>query len=477
METSPDELDLNESYRFRVIVENNGTRFAGELCLSPDECSLIVRGDESEGRSQSFDWRAVDEMTCNGFDRAFSLHGLRGRGARNQTIQRLPTQVSHFEVRYDVSHVIFGRGRGYRQPTFTGIDFHSPSIARWVGYTHMQETIVTKYHDGTLFRRPGESYTEFVQFVPGLGVIAIAYYPSSRYSVDEFSMGLQFAPVLSLIFDAPKTEREVIGIVNEIDILFSFLLGASLELEKIHLITSDGRIHPSSMYFSRAIDKVNSQKYPLFPLGMNRRLDDMGLPQFPVESFSKYFSLAKAERVRFGKYIKYRHLENPEERFLGFFRLLEKLCFQKESFLPEEKLIALIGQSKPFLVQYFGDKKNVGRVLERLVGWNNSKMNTAGCIARFMKKIPKNLRQRWVYGANDINDICELRNDLTHANEVEPETYEVERKAKFIEVLLVIRLLIAIDVSAESAASIATRLQKHVLIEKREDAPVAVANA
>jgi hypothetical protein len=176
--------------------------------------------------------------------------------------------------------------------------------------------------------------------------------------------------------------------------------------------------------------------------------------------------------VRFGKYIKYRHLENPEERFLGFFRLLEKLCLQKESFLPEEKLISLLKRSRSLLIRYFDDKKNVERVLDRLIGWNNSKLNTAGCITKFFKNIPKDLRQRWIYGANDINNICGLRNDLTHANEVEPEAYEVEMKAKFIEVLLVMRLLIAIDVPIEDAALIAPRLQDHSLIEKRVNAVV-----
>lgn len=474
MEKPPEELDLNKNYRFRVIVENNGARFAGELCLDPDVCTLVVRGDELEGRNQAFNWQAVDEMTCDGFNGAFLLYGLRGQAGSKQFIQRHPTRVTHFEVRYNVSHVIFGRGYGYSQPTFEGVDFHSPSIAQWVGYTHMQDTIVANYHNGTLFGHPGNFYAEFVQLIQGLGSIAIAYYPTTQYSVDEFSMGLQFVPVLSLKFDIQKTGAEVIDLVNEVETLFSFLFGMPLDLDKVKLITSHGRICPLSMYAPRAGyahmgHKRAIRKYPFFPLGRNLRIDHVGLPPLPIESLSNYFALAKADRARFGKYLRYRHLENPEERFLGFFRLLEKLCFQKESYLPEEKLIIFLDRCKPLVVRYFDDEKNVERVFKRLVGWNNSKLDTAGCITRFMKRLPNDLCKRWAFGISDIVGICKLRNDLTHANEVEPEEYEVECKAKFIEALLVMQLLIAIGIPVDSAASIVPRLQDHFLIEKRED--------
>ena len=367
--------------------------------------------------------------------------------------------------------------RRYRQPTFVGVDFHSPSIAQWVGYTHMQDSIIAKYHDGTLFPYAGDSYTEFVQPVPDLGSVAIAYYPSSQYSVDDFSMGLQFVPVLSLLFDTPKTGAEVIDVVDEIDTLFSFILGMPINIEKIRLITLSGRIHPLSLYSPRAQKPDKVRRYPFFPLGKNLRADHLGLPPLPIELFSTYFCLAKTDRVHFRKYVKYRSLENPEERFLGFFRLLEKLCFQKESFLPEEKLVVLIKRAKPFLVRYFGEKKNVERVLERMIGWNNSKLNAASCIVKFMKKIPKNLLKRWIYGSSDINDICKLRNDLTHANEVEPEAYEIDKNAKFIEVLLVMRLLMAIGVSVENAALIAPRIQGHTLIEKPVEVRVTTVGA
>lgn len=99
-------------------------------------------------------------------------------------------------------------------------------------------------------------------------------------------------------------------------------------------------------------------------------------------------------------------------------------------------------------------------------GWNNSKLNTAACITKFLKTLPVDLRKRWIYDASHIQEICNLRNDLTHANAVEPDPHDIEKKAKFIEVLLVTRLLIAVGVSVENAAAIAPRLPGHALTEK-----------
>lgn len=465
MRQRPEELNLKDSYKFKVTVENGGHRFAGELNLSPDGCSLEVCGDMSGERSADFDWREVDEIACSGFEGVFLLRGLRGRGGGWRSLQRYPEPVSHFDVEYDVSHVIFGRNFDSRRAKFIGVDIRSPSIAKWVGYTKVQDLIVEKHRIGTLFRYGGDPYMEFVQSIDQFGGVAIVYSPTEMYSVDEFSTGLQFPPILSIGFSEPKTAADVISVVGEINTLFSFLFGSNLDIDRINLTTPDGRRSPLSLYSPRKQKEAVNGRYPFFPLGLNLRFDHLGLPSLPTELFSTYFGFFKNGRSIFDKYIKYRSLENPEERFLGFFRLLEKLCFQKESFLPEEMLTSFLDRARPLIVRHFDDKKNVQRFLERVPSWNNSKLNTAGCIARFLKTIPSDLKRKWVYGASDVNEICKLRNDLTHANEAEPKAEDIEKKAKFVEVLLVVRLLIEVGVSVEDAAIVAPRLPGHFMIE------------
>ncbi|AIY43007.1 hypothetical protein LT85_3849 [Collimonas arenae] len=465
MERIPDELHLSQSYQFIVTIENNGTHFAGELSLAPEGCTLIIRGDISEDRQHTLDMDGLSELACNSFSGSLLLLGLKGEGGHIHHIARYPKSVSHFEIRYRISHVIYSRAHISRNVKFLGIELDSPSIAKWVGYTNTQDEIVGNHTNNTLFPCYGILPSEFQKTIDALGELRVIYRISTHHSVEAFNLGLRYPPALSLSFEEEKTADQIIENVNELETLFSFLLGKALDLNRVKLTTLHERIPGLSLYFPRAISRDSNRDFPLFPLGRNLRIDHFGLPEFPLDSFSIYFNLAAAEKMHFKKYIKYREMENPEERFLGFFRLLEKLCSQEESFLSENKLLALIERATPFLVSHFGDRKNVERLLNRLVGLNRSKLNTEGCIVRFIKKISPDLLSQWIYGPSNIGPICKLRNDLTHANEVEPEECEIEKKAKFIETLLIISLLTKIEVSIDSAALIAKRIKSHHLIE------------
>lgn len=468
MSWQPEELIFNDEYQFNVVVENSGSQFSGNLVLKPDGCDLTISGDLLGDRSENFEIRSVDEIVCRSSQGLFILRGLRSRKKGWRILQCHPVPVYHFEVKYDVSNVIFDRSNFRENLDFMAINIHSPSIAKWVGDTKTQDAIIGEHRDGTLFGRDSGPFIEFKQAISGLGCAAVSYdlTESEGRSEGGFSIGLEFSPVFSILFDVPKSADEVFRVLREIDTLFSLLFGEKIYFHKIKLIPSSGRRSSVSLYSPRAANKFPGGSYPFFPLGLNLRLDQLELPALPTQLFAEYFNLSKGGRSVFGKYIRYRELENPDERFLGFFRLLEKLCFEKASFLPTERLISLLDRCGPFLVRYFdGDKKNVRRVLERFPVWNESKLNTASCITKFLKSIPESLRRRWIYDASDVNSICKLRNDLTHANEAEPESEAIESQAKFIEVLLVIRLLLEIGVSIETATLIAPRLSGHRLIE------------
>lgn len=472
MNKTLEELQLGESYRFSVVVKNNGTHFAGDLSLSPEGCTLVVRGDVFEGRSSTFEWYEVDELQCASFSGTFILCGLKGTGGSSRTLQRHPESIGHFEIRYAISRVIFQQGQMFGPEEYVGFKIHSLSIARWIGATTTQHAIAAASDKNTLFGQNSPINAEFQVDMPNLGNVAVTYELSMGY-LHDFSVGIHFPPVLSVFFDTTRNATETISVFQEMETLFSFLLGYPLAAERIQLITRAGGHRPSSLYVAGHRKDVTDfeRRYPFFPLGHNLSHDQLGLPPLPIDVFPTYMGLLDNDRAFIKKYLWYRHLDNPEERFLGFFRLLEKLCYQNESFLPHDKLQSLLTRATPFLIKYFNDTKNVRRVIKRMDRLNRSKLDTAGCIKRFMDALPATTLERWTFGAADLEAICKLRNDLTHANELEPDTSDIATKAKFIEVLLVIRLLHHIGVQAADAASISGRLQHHHLIERRIEVP------
>lgn len=462
-----EELHLNENYSFFVTVQNNGTHFAGELFLTPNACTLIIRGDIYQERKPELSFGGIDDLVCRSFEGTFIMYGLKQTEARSRVLQHFPSAIGHFEYKYSVSHVVFVPGSFTSKVMVCAVELESPSIARWVGYTVAQDKIVQSHIEGTLFSFSSVAPDEFVQPLGDLGTLHVVYKPTTHYSSESFSMGLRFPPALLLTFNALKGGVEVVDTLRKIETLFSFLTGHPLDIKKIRLISEEGGRYGLSLYTPRTTYAESDRNYHFFPLGRNLRLaSQLGLPEFPLDSFTEYFCLAPKDQRYFEKYLKYRKLQNPEERFLGYFRLLEKLCFQKDFFLDESKLINLIDRAKPYLVRYFEDEKNVKRLLKGLPRLNSSKLNTAGCILRFLETLPTKLRDSWIFGPSDIDAICKVRNDLTHANEFEPEEFEMERKAKFIEVLLVISLLRTIGVAIDVSAIVAPRISGHDLIRR-----------
>ncbi|WP_420482574.1 hypothetical protein [Burkholderia cepacia] len=471
-----EELRLNQSYSFYVSVENKGTHFAGELALAPTACSLTIRGDMLQDRSPDFPYDGINELTCESFEGTFILYDLKTMGGHNRALQHFPTSIWHFERKYSVSSVIFIQGSAISRIAAHGIEIDSRSISQWVGSTTTQDEIIQKYDSGTLFSSASEVPDEFEHALGDPGTLRLAYKPSTHYSGEAFSMGLRFPPVLLQTFNTPKNGVEIIECFRKIETIFSFLTGHPLDIQSIRLINKDGRRHRPSLYLPRSPFAEPKRSSVFFPLGKNLRVKHFESPEFPLDSLTRYFELPGHERRYFEKYLKYRQMENPEERFLGFFRLLEKLCFQKDFFVDECKLSALINRAKPFLDRYFDDSKNVNRLLKGIPRLNSSKLNTAGCILKFLKLIPSDILDIWIYGPSDIESICKIRNDLSHANEFEPEEFEMDRKAKFIEVLLIIRLLWKIEVPIEVGASIVPRISGHDLI-RRPVEPVVTSTA
>ncbi|MGE7136915.1 hypothetical protein ACQKIE_04715 [Luteibacter sp. NPDC031894] len=473
MKKTDERLQLGKSYQFGVVVKDNGTSFAGNLSLSPEGCSLVVRGDAFEGRTSTLDWYEIDELQCTSFEGTFVLRGLTGMGGSSRTLERHPLAINHFEIQYAVAQVIFGRGHIASPNKYRGFEISSPSIAQWIGSTTTQHRIVAASERNTLFSDDAPPNAEFEVDVPGVGNMSVTYQLSMGY-LKDFSVGVHFPPVVSVIFDASKSAAETISTIQEIETLLSFLFGYPLAAEQIHLITRDRGFNLSSLYVARKDQDIvgAEHRYPLFPLGHNLSYDQLGLPPLPIEVFPNYLGLPDGSRAFLKKYLRYRQLANPEERFLGFFRLLEKLCYQSESFLPTEPLQNLLNRATPFLVRHFNDKKNVTSLLKRMYRLNQFKLDTAGCIRRFMVDMPAATLKLWRYGPDDLQAICKLRNDLTHANELEPDTDDIETKAKFIEVLLVVRLLVHVGVSLANASAISARLYRHNLIEKPVETPL-----
>ena len=455
-----DHLNLHESYEFDVIVHDERNNFAGKLSLSLKKCTILISGEQTLERKYSSGWADREELICRDLNKTFILKNLSIHYVRQRAIQAEPCQIGFFEVEFTIGFVLFLPLDRASHVSISSISIHSSLIGSWIGSTIKQESIVTTYSQGGLARNHDEILTEFFTKAGNNSIMVAHYKFSWQRSPHEFKSGIFFPPCLTTNYHTPIPSSQARIELEKIYNLFSLLVGGDFAPEKIEIYcTAPGLQKAGSFYMPVAhLAKKDSRRAILFPLGKDLRFDQLGLPSFPLEAINAYFCMTVQDLEIWGKYSRYRKLENPEERFLGYFRLLERLCFKQKTFLDEPKLSALIIKAKPYMTKRFGDKKSVTSFLNGIPRYNSSKYNTSKCIQDFYTSIPKELTSTWKLQKTDIDKICKIRNDISHANDFLVSDDFILECESFAHALLLISMLKKIGIDIETSSKIISRM-------------------
>lgn len=433
-------LELDERQVFDITWQYEENIFAGKFFLSQKEIKIKFTGEMRLGRQFPLFSIPEDKLTCYSFTETFVLHNLKPLNGSSRHLDRYTT---FFECEYSVDYLIFIPTNYYdKRCEFESITIHSIMINDWVGITKKQQQIIKRHIDGeSLFKNTLDLEQISCEINTDLS-LTIEYNVSVHHSVKNFSYGFEYSPSLSLCFENRQVSSSIKNTFDQIYSLLSFLNGGDFPVKKVPLLfTQHGYAMHGYLYFPT--EKEHQKKehsYSFFPLGHDLAFDNLGLPSLPPCVFENFFSLDEKHKSLFGKLLKYRRMENIEERFLGYFRLLESLCYNTKCHIDADALNVLIGRGKPFMQKYFNGSKGVSSFLKGLPRYNRSKYNTEKCIFDFHKKIPQRVTDRWNLNSKNIKDVCTLRNDITHANNFYIEESEIIKKTAFVEALLIFAL-------------------------------------
>jgi len=117
-----------------------------------------------------------------------------------------------------------------------------------------------------------------------------------------------------------------------------------------------------------------------------------------------------------------------------------------------------VARIEKIMVKIFGNKKEVKGFLRGIGRYNNSKYNTEKCIIDFYRKLPAGIKEAWRLKQDAITAICNLRNDISHANDYFETSDDLLSKCAFVESLLIIALLETIGVPINVGAKVIHRL-------------------
>lgn len=461
-------LRLNDVYDFEGTVESGQNKFLAKLHLSPDKITMTVLGEVHEDRKPDWGYDNIEKLFFRDLNKTFILHSLVQISGYSRVISLFPKSLWFFEYTFEVDYVVYSPSQPSHGASINSISLHSNKINEWIGNTETQEKIIHSY---SKLNKPFSSFDNLAEFehkIEEIGSIGVWYNLSMHFSSPTFSAGINFPPTLTLLLKNNEQTEHVMHSFLKLYSLLVFFIGDDFHIDEVNVtFCPDRSSDTGSIYYASSKSRPKyDHGYSLFPLGKNLRFDTLGLPSLPLATFNNYYSLPESICGYFFKYLKYKRMENSEERFLGYFRILESLCYKKKSYLDDELIRQLCTRIKPYLVKKFDDQKNVKNFLKGIPKLNNSKYNTEKCLQDFFMELPRDISESWKIQKQDIGKICKLRNDITHANNHDISETKLVEYVKFIEVLLIYSLYEKLGVEIPVAAIVLHRIHGYHLIAK-----------
>lgn len=135
---------------------------------------------------------------------------------------------------------------------------------------------------------------------------------------------------------------------------------------------------------------------------------------FPLHIFDNYFCMENKEtNLLLKKFMNYSLIDSDEEKFLGFYRILERATFKQSFYVDENELSILLERAKGIFQKKFKDL-SVSKFKRAILRANKSRENTETCIRYYIKSLPQEFVARLGLDKIKIDELCKVRNSMTH---------------------------------------------------------------
>lgn len=282
----------------------------------------------------------------------------------------------------------------------------------------------------------------------------------------EQKAGIEYPPFAYFAIEEPSNFFNAKKIVKDFFYIFYLILGYQIKLDKI-IFDTDGinclENKIDAYYYFPILSKqaeklIKKSDYVLYPFGKNLRFDTSGLPDFPLDSLSIYFNLNDYKKDLFRKFNFYSNLPyNSEEKFLGLFRLVEKLTLIQKPYFADNIICEIFKIVKLKLIENNCNKKDIRNFISKCCKENVSKYNTEACIIKFLKSIHIDLKKEIKFDNDTIQKMVKLRNDITHVNDYYIDEEILISYIFFLDFLTIYLLLKEIKVEEDKISKVLLR--------------------
>ncbi|NCD11319.1 MAG: hypothetical protein EOL93_02100 [Epsilonproteobacteria bacterium] len=326
-------LLLKEKYSVDVKVNYSSNYWvSGILNISQDNITLIIYGETHEKSDYKYNGQFKQLICTNYLNTVFILLDVTLIKSHSA---RLSQDIGSFYNEYQVSELLFNKDHRSNIANFSQISFKSKDLQKWIGHTQLQNDIIDEYFS----KKNNQLDTKELLIEIG-NMYLIIHYPTNQYwSPDDYRAGIEFIPAFNIVFHEEVSFAFIKKKYFELLNLLYLLFGYDLDVDEIKFINNDTSF---SYYYKQRLDRTYDRNQ-LVPLGHNLKFNDNNILETPIEIFQKYFRLNDLQKQFFQSFKKYRQFKYGEEKFLGYFRILENIMFDEE-ILTKEKADDLLTQ-------------------------------------------------------------------------------------------------------------------------------------
>lgn len=451
---------LKNEYTKNVKVRDGDTSYAGKLTFTPKECYI----DISTERQTSDNFSFSETLFCSSTDYPYTVFILFGLKLVSQSSTVLEyneeNSIISNTIKFSIQFIVISETVFLNDQKISSFTLKANFLKKWTMHTRTQGELLESLYIRDHSRI--ESFTEFEQEIQNYGDIGIFYSTTEFTSLEELNAGLQVFPEMRFSFLNKLEMKDIYSEYLKLYQLLTLFNGSDFKVDTIEVQIEDWNHRNIAYLYFPSFQSEEKFNFTLLPLGKDLIFKTQELSTLPLNFFNIYYNLTGEKIELFKRYLNYKRLTSIEDKFLGYFRLLEKLTFKKEPYVDKELLVNLLDRSKSFVAKKLDTKcKTVKAFNQRIIYMNQSKLNTEKCIGDFFNSIPEEILSTFTHGKTDLTTICKLRNDITHANDYIVSDSDLYKYTVFINSLLFLAFInILLEIPLETCIPIANRLNR-----------------
>lgn len=430
---------FNEIIKGYVIIENES--YFSELTLN--DKGIHIRLVDFKGK---ININALDNTSFNSlvFKGGLSHYLLFGLNLNNISCMHTESDESFSDYSFTAQGFLYSEQILCENNLFTNLSIHGEGIKKWSGCTRKLNNIIAH---GLSNRLPSQDEcVEFEKTIAGLGSLGLYY--SYRYGGLNglHTVGMEVDPHIKITFEKPVSFDVLIERYIDLYMLLRFLIGDEINISNIKTQSPNDYWNDYTQLY--LAEKKGSNKLILngMTLPYSSPYRDDSEESFPELIWEDYFNHNNYEiKELIKKYVTYSMIHNDEEKFLGYYRILEKITLINSSYVNEDKLSVLLIRSKRLLSNQFPGV-SLQRFLRAIKSANRKKHNTESCIQHFIRSLPESMIEKFKLKDINIREICESRNKIIHQPLFIETSEKISIYLQSTEILLKVALLIKLNV-------------------------------